>query len=92
MNLVFISKQQLARIVIITITLLLIPLIAMQFPNEVSWQVGDFLVAGILLIAFGYCYELLIKLLPGSRRQVLIAVTLLLILLLIWSILAVDII
>ncbi len=87
-----ISKKQLVRIAVITLTLLLIPLIAMQLTDEVLWQVGDFVVAGMLLIAFGYSYEVLNKRLPGKRRQVLIAVSLLLLLLFIWSILAVDII
>ena len=87
-----ISKKQLARIALITLSLLLIPLIAMQITDEVSWQVGDFVVAGVLLVAFGYSYEILNKRLPGKRRQVLIAVSLLLLLIFIWSILAVDII
>ena len=87
-----ISRKQITRVVVITLALLLIPFIAMQFTSEVSWQVGDFLVAGILLIVFGYSYELLVKLLPGKRRQFFIAVTLLLALILVWSILAVDLI
>jgi hypothetical protein len=87
-----IYKKQSYRILLITLALLMLPLIAMQLTPEVSWQIGDFVVAGILLVGFGYCYELLVKLLPGKRRQVFIAVTLLLLLILIWSILAVDLI
>lgn len=41
-------------------TLWVLPLIAMGFTHEVEWQVGDFLVAGLLLgiIALGIEYAL----------------------------------
>lgn len=37
--------------------LLLIPLIAMQFTEEVNWQVGDFLIMGSVLLGLGLLYE-----------------------------------
>ena len=37
---------------------LLVPLIAMQFTDEVNWSVGDFVFAGALLIAVGAAFEL----------------------------------
>ena len=46
----FINKKQSYRILLITLALLMIPLIAMQLTPEVSWQIGDFVVAGILLV------------------------------------------
>ncbi len=87
-----VSKHQVLRLLGVTGALLLIPLIAMQITNEVSWKVGDFIVAAALLVSFGYSYELLSKLFPGKRSQLLIIVTVLLLLVLTWSILAVDLV
>ncbi|MTI89158.1 MAG: hypothetical protein FH748_14470 [Balneolaceae bacterium] len=39
--------------------LLLIPLVAMQFTNEVNWTLPDFVVAGVLLFGTGFSYKLL---------------------------------
>lgn len=37
--------------------LLLLPLIAMQFSDEVKWTPFDFVVAGVLLLTAGLTYE-----------------------------------
>ncbi len=41
--------------------LLLLPLIAMQFTDEVDWSVFDFLIAGALLLAAGVTFEFLAR-------------------------------
>jgi hypothetical protein len=41
-----------------TALILLTPLIAMQFTDEVQWTVGDFVFAGAMLIGAGVTYEL----------------------------------
>lgn len=38
----------------ITLAVLAIPALAMQFTNEVDWGAGDFLAAGSLLMALGW--------------------------------------
>lgn len=38
--------------------LLLLPLLAMQFSDEVAWDAGDFVVFGVLLLGAGTVYEL----------------------------------
>lgn len=38
---------------------LLIPLIAMQFTNEVNWNFTDFAIMGAILIGLGFAYELI---------------------------------
>ena len=38
--------------------ILLLPLVAMQFTDEVNWDVADFALAGILLVGVGISYEL----------------------------------
>jgi len=45
----------------IILILLLIPLIAMQFTDEVVWDLTDFVVAGILLVIIGLSAKLLTK-------------------------------
>lgn len=40
-------------IVILTIALLTVPYIAMQFSDEVRWSVSDFVIMGVLLFGFG---------------------------------------
>jgi hypothetical protein len=42
----------------ITALILLTPLVAMQFTDEVNWTVGDFVFAGLVLVGAGITYEL----------------------------------
>ncbi len=41
--------------------ILLLPLVAMQFTDEVNWDVADFAVAAALLVGVGVAYELAVK-------------------------------
>ena len=41
--------------------LLLLPLVAMQFTEEVDWGVGDFVIFGSLLVAAGVTFELVVR-------------------------------
>lgn len=56
-----------ARIAILTAGLLLIPLIAMQFTDQVNWNVFDFLVAGAMLFLAGCAVDFMLKK-TGQRR------------------------
>ena len=91
-NKIFISKGSTNRIVLATVVVLLIPLIAMQFTNEVSWQIGDFVVAGVLLLSSGYLYAILTKKSSSNVMKTFIGVIVLVSLVLIWASLAVDLI
>ena len=71
--------------------ILLIPLIAMQFTDEVNWDLADFVVAGVLLLGTGLMGELVIRKVKNTNYRILIWVVLLLALLLIWAELAVGI-
>lgn len=55
------QNRAIARIAGATLLLLLVPLIAMQFTDEVRWGPLDFLIAGGLLFAAGITYELVAK-------------------------------
>ncbi len=78
-------------IVLIALVLLLIPLIAMQFTDEVKWTLGDFLIAGVLLLGTGLICELVIRKVTKINYRILICFALVVILLVIWAELAVGI-
>jgi hypothetical protein len=63
----------------------------MQFTNEVSWTLSDFIVAGVLLLGAGLMCELVMRKVKKIRLRIAICVALLIILLLIWAELAVGI-
>lgn len=79
------------RIVLVTALILLIPLVAMQFTDEVQWTLFDFVVAAVLLLSAGFAYEFLRKKF-GPRYRIMIGVGVLAVLLFIWAQLAVGII
>lgn len=45
------------RPLVVTVAILLIPLIAMRFTEEVQWTVSDFTIMGTLLFGIGFAYE-----------------------------------
>lgn len=71
--------------------LLLIPLIAMQFSNEVNWTGVDFAVAAGILLFFGLGIEFLIRKLKDRRYRFFAIAGALVVLLLLWIELAVGI-
>ncbi len=82
------------RLIIIVLTvaiLLFIPLIAMQFTDEVNWTFFDFVVAGVLLLGTGLACELVLRKVNKVRLRIAICVALLAMLILIWAELAVGI-
>lgn len=83
-------KNNILRIVSGAGIVLMIPLIAMLFTDEVDWGLGDFVVIGSLLIGTGLMYELIASKVSPKYR-VLVAVVLLAALLLTWAELAVGI-
>ncbi len=55
------ENKRLIGIVLTVVVLLLMPLIAMQFTNEVNWTLSDIVVAGVLLLGTGLICELVIR-------------------------------
>ena len=82
------------RLIIIVLTasiLLLIPLIAMQFTNEVNWTLFDFIVAGILLFGTVLLCELVMRKVNKTGYRIVLCLVILAALFLIWTELAVGI-
>jgi len=86
-----IQNKRLIIILLISAILLLLPLIAMQFTDEVNWTLFDFVVAGALLLGTGLMCELVIRKINKIKYRIAICVALLVVLLLIWAELAVGI-
>jgi asparagine N-glycosylation enzyme membrane subunit Stt3 len=87
-----IMKNKRLKFILLTIAfLLLIPLIAMQFTNEVNWTPFDFIVAGVLLLGTGLIFDFAIRKIKNIKYRIAFSVALLVALLLIWAELAVGI-
>lgn len=87
----FTQNGRLLAIVFTVMILLLIPLVAMQFTSEVNWTLGDFVVAGVLLLGTGLAIELVIRMVKNKENRILIIIGILIALLLVWIELAVGI-
>jgi hypothetical protein len=85
------QKNRLPGIMVSAVILLLIPLIAMQFTNEVRWSVPDFVAAAILLFATGLACELVMRKVKKIQYRVIICSIVFLAFFLIWAELAVGI-
>ena len=85
------ENKRLIGIVLTVVVLLLIPIIAMQFTNEVNWTLFDFVVAGVLLLGTGFICELVIRKVKKTNHRILLCGVILAALLLIWIELAVGI-
>jgi peptidoglycan/LPS O-acetylase OafA/YrhL len=85
------QNKRLLIIVSVVVFILLIPLIAMQFTNEVNWSLFDFIAAAVLLLGTGLLCELVMRKVKKNRDRIIVCFALLLILLLIWAELAVGI-
>lgn len=85
------NNKRLWLIIAIPSIILLLPLIAMQFTNEVNWTVFDFIVAGLLLFGVSFLSELVLRHIKNRKHRIIAIAILLLILLLIWLELAVGI-
>ena len=85
------QNKRLIGIVLAVALILLIPLIAMQFTNEVNWNVFDFVVMGSLLLGTGLMCELVIRKVKNKDYRIGILAVIVVALFLIWAELAVGI-
>jgi len=71
--------------------LLLLPLIAMQFTDEVNWSSFDFVLMGVLLLGTGLACELALRKAKNRTYRVVFIGAILFAVFLIWAELAVGI-
>ena len=50
--------QRFIKIVLIALSLLIIPFVAMQYTEQVDWSVGDFLIMGCMLVVYSAAINL----------------------------------
>jgi hypothetical protein len=86
------QNRNLVRIALATALILLIPLLAMQFTDEVDWTLADFAVAGALLFGTGLTYELVARKMGSVAYRVAIGVAVAAACILVWMNLAVGLI
>lgn len=79
------------RVLLVTGLLLLVPLLAMLFTDEMNWGIGDFLAAGALLAGAGMAYVVLARRTRSSAHRAFIAALVLVSLTWVWAELAVGI-
>ncbi|HZF63877.1 MAG TPA: hypothetical protein VEZ55_05320 [Chitinophagaceae bacterium] len=85
------QNKRLVGIVLSVMLLLLVPLVAMQFTDEVNWSLFDFLIGGFLLLGTGLLCELVIRKVKKTSHRIAICVAILAALIIIWAELAVGI-
>jgi len=86
-----IQNKRLIGVLLTVAFILLIPLIAMQFTDEVDWKLFDFVIMGVLLLGTGLMCELVMRKVKKIEYRVAICGLLLVALFLIWAELAVGI-
>lgn len=84
------KNKRLIIILSTPVALLSIPLIAMQFTNEVNWSLFDFIIMGALLLGTGLLCELVLRSVKSTRNRIIVCVAILLGFLVIWAELAVG--
>ncbi|MBL1233132.1 MAG: hypothetical protein CMD31_01560 [Flavobacteriales bacterium] len=85
------KNKRLIGILVAVPILLMIPLIAMQFTDEVKWSLSDFIIMGILLLGTGLICELVIRSVKNSTYRIALCIFVLFMLFLIWAELAVGV-
>jgi hypothetical protein len=85
------QKNRLSIILSAIFLLLLIPLVAMQFTNQVDWSTSDFLIMGILLLGTGLIIEGVFRLVKKLEYRLVLCGAVLLVFFLIWAELAVGV-
>ena len=85
------QNKRLFGILLTVAFILSIPLIAMQFTNEVDWSFSDFAIMGFLLTSTGLVVELVIRKVRKPENRFIVIAAILALLFLIWAELAVGI-
>ena len=85
------NKKRILLTIGFPVLILSIPLIAMQFTNELNWSIFDFILMGVLLFTFSFSVDYIIQKSKNSKQKFLLILTIVLAFLIIWIELAVGI-
>ena len=85
-------RRQMWYVALATSAILMVPLVAMAFTNDVNWNLVDFIVMGGLLFGTGLTYVLMSRILDNIAYRTAVGVAVAAGLLLVWMNLAVGII
>jgi len=77
---------------VVTALVLMLPLIAMQFSEEVNWKPGDFIVIGTILIGAGLAFVYTARRIDDAGWRLALAGAFFVALLYVWAELAVGVI
>ena len=80
-----------SRTVFYPLLLLIIPLIGMNFTNDIDWDLSDFIVAGLILLVFSLTANFIVLRISNRNRRVVYITILLILFMFIWIELAVGI-
>lgn len=86
------SSRSVFWVALITLLILAVPLVAMQFTDEVKWSIPDFIIMGLLIFSTGLSYLLLTRASSNILYRVAFAIAVGSTFLLIWVNLAVGLI
>ena len=92
MTVIITRNKAVVRVVLTTALILLLPLIAMRFTDEMVWDLADFAVASALLFGAGFTFELIARKAGSIAYRTAVGIAVSAALLLVWVNLAVGII
>ncbi|MGB1517994.1 MAG: hypothetical protein ACPG8K_02710, partial [Crocinitomicaceae bacterium] len=79
------EKKRLSTLLTLAAFILLVPLIAMQFTEEVKWTLTDFIIAGGLLSGTGFAIEVTLRKLKKDTSRVIVLAAVLIVFLMVCS-------
>jgi hypothetical protein len=85
-------SQSIIAVALVTVLILIIPLVAMQFTDEVKWDAPDFVVMGALIFSTGMGFVLITRSSPNVAYRIASGLTFGAAFLMIWANLAVGLI
>ncbi|MDQ3099056.1 MAG: hypothetical protein M3Q44_04905 [bacterium] len=85
------KNRDIKGVFVVTTAVLMIPLLAMQFTDEVDWNLFDFFIIGTLLIGTGLLIVFANRTIKNTNYRVAVVFTLVIALILTWMELSVGI-
>lgn len=86
------KKKNIIIIAVVTACILMIPLVAMQFTEEVNWSLSDFIIMGTLIFGTGVVYDWISSRGNNKLYRIAVSIAVFTVFLLTWVNMAVGII